>query len=77
MNKSINQEMSGDAANPAYFLIFLDVLFVFISPRQERRNPKLSRGLGGAVPLSPEPHSGGNVFNGPGRVEERSGPAAY
>ncbi|KAM8891284.1 uncharacterized protein AB9W97_011891 isoform 1-T1 [Spinachia spinachia] len=41
------------------------------------RNPKLSRGLGGAVPLSPEPHSGGNVFNGLGRVEEESRPAAY
>lgn len=59
------------------FLYLSGVFYLFSALPGRSRNPKLSRGLRGTVPLSPEPHSGGNVFNGLRRVEERSGPAAY
>lgn len=76
MNKSINQWSSGYLRGNLISL-FIRVFYLFSALQGRSRNPKLSRGLGGAVPLSPEPHSGGNVFNGLGRVKERSGPAAY
>lgn len=76
MNKSINQSSSGYLRGNLISL-FIWVFYLFSALQGRSRNPKLSRGLGGAVPLSPEPHSGGNVFNGLGRVKERSGPAAY
>lgn len=41
------------------------------------RNPKLSRGLGGAVPWRPGPHSGANIFNGLRQEPGRARPPAY